>query len=106
MQLSDQQNPENRGINWRAIARILLFQVLVLLALAAGFIGYVNWSSEQAVWEFINASEPWLPDSQRASKSAASVQAVKGQAFCRRKDGKIEWRALLPQAQNANGRDF
>ena len=91
--------------DWMGIARTLLMQVLVLLALAGAFIGYVNWSSEQALWEFIDASEPSLPDSQRASKSAASVQVVKGQAFCRRKDGKLEWRTLLPQAQDANGRD-
>lgn len=105
MPLPDQQNPEIRGIDWLAIARTLLVQALVLLAVMGAFIGYVNWSSEQAVWEFIDASEPALPDSQRTSESAASVQAVKGQAFCRLKGGKIEWRALRPEAQDVNGRD-
>ena len=105
MPLPDQQNPENRGIDWLAVARTLLVQVAVLLALAGAFIGYVNWSSEQAVWEFINAGEPALPASHRTSESAAAVRAVKGQAFCRWKGGKLEWRALLPEAQHENGRD-
>ena len=106
MPLPNQPTPENRGIDWLAVARTLLFQVLVLLALTGAFIGYVNWSSEQAVWEFINASEPSLPDSHRASESAASVQAVKGKAFCRRKGGKFEWQVLRPEPQDANGRDI
>ena len=106
MPFPDHQTPENRGIDWLAVGCTLLFQVVVLLALTGTFIGYVNWSSEQAVWEFINASEPALPDSHRTSESAASVQAVKGQAFCRRKDGKIEWRTLLPETQDENGRDI
>jgi hypothetical protein len=84
--LPDHQSPEHRGIDWAAVGRTLLMQVLVLLALAGAFIGYVNWSSEQALWEFIDASEAQLPSPHRASESAAPVQAVKGQAFCRRKD--------------------
>ena len=37
--------------------RTLLFQVLVLLALAVAFAGYVEWSSEATWAEFIAASE-------------------------------------------------
>jgi len=106
--LRDQQNPEHRGIDWLAVARTLLFQALVLLALAGAFVGYVNWSSEQAVWEFINASEHSVPASHRASESKASVHTVNGQAFCRWKGlvgGKIDWQALSPATEDANGRD-
>lgn len=108
MPLPDQQNPENRGIDWLAVARTLLLQVLVLLALTGAFVGYVNWSSEQAVREFMNASEPSMPDSLRASESAAAVHVAKGNAVCGWKGSggeNIEWQALGPEAQDANGRD-
>jgi hypothetical protein len=103
--LPDHQNPTNRGVDWPAVVRTLLVQVLVLLALTGAFIGYVNWSSEQAVWELMNAGEPALQEPHRASEVAAPVQAVKDQALCRRKDEKIEWQALRPEAQDVNGRD-
>ena len=44
------QSPENPGINWLAVVRILLVQVLVLLALSGAIIGYLDWSSD-AAWD-------------------------------------------------------
>src|ERR1700740_3637256 len=52
--LSGNQSSQ-RGIDWLAIVRILLMQVLVLAALSAAFVGYVNWSSDRAWEEFIAA---------------------------------------------------
>ena len=86
MSSSDHQNPANRGIDRRAVVRTLLVQVLILLALAGAFIGYVNWSSERAFSEFLAASETVPQDSNYRLQSSASVQAVKGKAFCPRKD--------------------
>ena len=82
MPLPDQDIPENRGIDWPAVFRILLVQVLVLSALAAVFIGYVNWSSEQAVFEFIGASEVFALTPYRQPQTRDSVEAVKGAASC------------------------
>lgn len=53
----DNASPENRRIDWRAIARTLLVQVLVLLALAAASIRYVEWSSDRAWREFSAAGQ-------------------------------------------------
>jgi hypothetical protein len=50
------QKPPPAGIDWIAIERILFLQVMVLVMLVAGFIRYVNWSSEAAFSEFSAAS--------------------------------------------------
>jgi hypothetical protein len=75
----------NRGIDWPAIARTLLVQVLVLLALSGAVIGYLNWSSDVAWQEFIEASKPSLPDPSHHPQSSTPVHAVKGQMVCPRK---------------------
>jgi hypothetical protein len=41
-------SPEKRGIDWPAIGKTLLIQLLVLLALSAAFVRYLNWSSDAA----------------------------------------------------------
>jgi hypothetical protein len=79
------QSPENRGINWLRIVRILLVQVLVLLALSGAFIRYVNWSSEHALAEFMSAGEPSAASPSHQTQSATPVQNVKGKAHCARK---------------------
>ena len=63
----------NRGIDWPAIARTLLVQVVVLLALSGAFIFYLNWSSDVAWQEFIEASEPSAADPNHHAPSAAPV---------------------------------
>jgi hypothetical protein len=75
------QGPEKRGIDWPAIVRTLLIQVLVLLALSAAFIRYVNWSSDQAWAEFSAASKSPAPAAKLQPQSATPVQA----ALCIRK---------------------
>ena len=75
----------NRGIDWPAIARTLLVQVVVLLALSGAFIFYLNWSSDVAWQEFLEASEPSAANANRHAQSAAQVQTVKGQIVCPRK---------------------
>ena len=73
------QNPETRRIDWVAIERILILQVLVLLALAGAFICYVNWSSRIAFAEFSAASNPAALESKVHPGSAPAVQAGKPQ---------------------------
>ena len=84
MQPSGNQNPETRRIDWPGIFRILLVQVLVLLALSAAFIRYVDWSSDQAWAEFSRAVVP-APVTQARPQSAAPVHAVKDKTSCARK---------------------
>ena len=42
--------------SWPAIVRIIILEILVLLALAAAFVYYLNWSSEANLADFMAAS--------------------------------------------------
>jgi hypothetical protein len=64
------QDTENRGIDWLGIARIMMLQVLVLLALAGAFIRYLNWSSDAAWAEFSAASKSELSQARPYPRSA------------------------------------
>jgi hypothetical protein len=82
----DDQYPHNGRINWLAVMRTLLFQVLVLLAVAVAFAGYVEWSSEATWAEFIAASEPSALKFGHPPQSSP-VHTVKDQALCKQKKG-------------------
>lgn len=41
---------------WPAIVRIIILEIVVLLALAGAFVYYLNWSSEAALTDFMAAS--------------------------------------------------
>jgi hypothetical protein len=79
------RNPsrENRGFDWLGIARTVVFEVLVLLALSGVFIAYLNWSSRTAFQEFIKAGEPAVASPGQPPPSANAVQPVNGRAPCR-----------------------
>ena len=81
----DHQRKMNRTIDRLGIVRILLVQVMVLLALAGAVVRYVNWSSEVAWKEFISSSRPALAGSNRQSQPQAPVQTVKSKAVCAKK---------------------
>jgi hypothetical protein len=82
----DNHSQQNRGIDWPAIVRTLLVQVVVLLALAGAFVGYVSGSSD-AIWaEFIDSGGPLVLEPADRPQSSIPVQAVKGRATCDRKD--------------------
>jgi hypothetical protein len=83
--LSGNQSRDNRGINWLRIVRTLLVQVLVLLALSAAFIRYVDWSSERALAEFLSGGKSSAAGPGHQPPSAAPVQNVKGKGPCPRK---------------------
>jgi flagellar basal body-associated protein FliL len=79
MPSSAHQSPAHVSRFWPAIIRILLVEVIVLLALSGAIVGYLNWSSEAAWAEFKAAGK--LP----ASESSSPVQTVKAHTLCTRK---------------------
>jgi hypothetical protein len=79
------QGPGNRGIDWLGIARILILQVLVLLALAGAFIRYLDWSSDRAWTDFIAASQAPAQRATPQPQSFAPVRTVKVKAPCARR---------------------
>ena len=83
----DHQSRMKRTIGRLGIVRILLVQVMVLLALAGAVVRYVNWSSEVAWQEFLSANRPALAgaSSRPMPQPQAPVQTVKGKAACAKK---------------------
>lgn len=79
----DKQTQMKRDIDRLEIVRILLVQVLVLLALSGAVVWYLNWSSDVAWNEFISASQPQTSGLNHHPQSKAPVlQTVKGRAAC------------------------
>jgi hypothetical protein len=71
-------SPANRQGFWPPIIRIAIMEILVLLALSAAFVGYLNWSSEVTFADFLAASKLAAP------APHSSLQPVKGHALCDR----------------------
>jgi hypothetical protein len=65
------QRPEHRGIDRLAIARTLIVQVLVLLALSGAFVRYVDWSSAKALADFSAATKLSAPVAQAPCAGSA-----------------------------------
>jgi hypothetical protein len=82
--LSGEQDPES-SVNWLAVVRTLLVQVVVLLALTGAVAFYLRWSSD-ANWEdFLAATKSSAADPGQRAQSPAPVQTVKRGATCNRK---------------------
>ena len=77
MPLFISQNQNVRGIRWRGIAATVVVELLVLLALGAAVVRYVEWSSDAALAEFMSATETSALDS-------TPVQSLKGRTGCDR----------------------
>jgi hypothetical protein len=73
------------GFDWPAIIRTLSVEIVVLLALAGAFVGYLNWSSEANVREFMAAAKSAGAEADHRLPASISVEAVKGKAHCDRK---------------------
>jgi hypothetical protein len=56
--------------SWPSIVRMIVLEIVLLLALAAALVYYLNWSSEAAMSEFMAIGQPQL-------------HAVKDRAPCR-----------------------
>ena len=66
-------NPDSRADfyqrAWPSVVRIIILEILLLLALSGAFVFYLNWSSEAAMSEFMTGgSQP--------------LQATKGRPPC------------------------
>jgi TRAP-type uncharacterized transport system fused permease subunit len=80
----DNQSLKHRGLDWPGIVKTLLIQVLVLLALSAAIVGYLNWSSDVAWTEFIAASTSSVSEPRPYSRSSIPVQTVRDKTHCHR----------------------
>jgi hypothetical protein len=81
----DNETRSKPDIDWLGIVRTVLVQVFVLLALSAGVVRYVNWSSDAARAEFTAGGKPTLFRPTQQPQPAAPVEIVKGQKTCPRK---------------------
>jgi hypothetical protein len=84
MSQSVNQAQNDRGAARLAIVRTALLQVVVMLAVSAAVIGYLNWSSSVAKADFMRASEPLLSESGR-QHSLIPQQTAKGPMACYRR---------------------
>ena len=79
MPLRDKQSPQ--GFDWPAIAKTFLVEIAVLVALAGAFVFYVNWSSEVAFEEFMNADQSSAAaEADHRPPASIPVQTVKARA--------------------------
>ena len=76
------QSPESRRFDWPAIFRILFVQMLVLLALMAAVVRYVNWSSDHAWAEFSRAFTAPAADVKSEPPSATPLRTAKDRKSC------------------------
>jgi hypothetical protein len=77
----------NRDVRSRllGIAAITVFQLLVLFAIGAAVVRYLDWSSDAAQAEFTSAIEA-ASDPSHFSESSTPNQAVEARTGCDRKD--------------------
>jgi hypothetical protein len=67
------------------IAAVTVFQLLVLFAIGAAVVRYLEWSSDAAQAEFMNAIEA-ASDPSHSSESSTPNPTVKARTGCNRKD--------------------
>jgi hypothetical protein len=77
--VSQSHSQENRRIDWSAVVRILLLQILILLTISSAIIGYLDWSSEAAWADFIAAGRPSVSDPGPRSESRTPVRFASSQ---------------------------
>jgi hypothetical protein len=75
----------NSQIRWRGIGTTVVVELLVLLALAFAVVGYVEWSSNAALAEFMSATNPSASDPNHSGELSTPIQSVKGRTGCYRK---------------------
>jgi hypothetical protein len=84
MSLWNSEGEKQRGIYWPRIAAIVFVQILVLLALAAVVVRYLEWSSDVNKAEFLSSTQPSVSDRNHLPQSAP-FERVKARAGCYRK---------------------
>ena len=85
MPLFNSQQPNDSGIRWWGAAATGVVELLVLFALGIAVVRYLEWSSDAAQAEFMNAGKPSASDPNPSDEFSTPVQALKGRAGCERK---------------------
>jgi hypothetical protein len=83
MPLRNSQNQNARSGRQMGIGAIALLQLLVLFAIGAGVVRYLEWSSDAAQAEFMSAIEA-ASNPSHSSESSAPIHLVKGKPGCAR----------------------
>jgi hypothetical protein len=83
--LSGNQDHDERDIVRMEIVRTLLVQLLVMLALSGAVTFYLQWSSDAAVREFMDAGTSPAPDAKHHPQASAPLQAVQRHGLCARR---------------------
>lgn len=71
-------------IHWQGIGATVAVVPLTLFVLAFAVVGYVEWSSNVAVAEFMSAIEASASDPNHSNESPTAIQSLKGQTGCPR----------------------
>ena len=85
MPLFNSQQQNDRGTRWWGAAATGVVELLVLLALAIAVVRYLEWSSDVAQAEFMNATKSSVSDPNPSGEFSTPVQALKGRTACDRK---------------------
>ena len=64
-------NQNVRGVRWRGIAALVVFDLLVLFAIGAAVVRYVEWSSDAAL--AISATKPSASDPGNSGEASTPV---------------------------------
>jgi hypothetical protein len=85
MPLFNSQQQNDRGIRWWGTAATMVVELLVLLALGAAVVRYLEWSSDAAQAKFMSATKPSASVPNHSGEFSSPIQPLKGRAGCDRK---------------------
>jgi hypothetical protein len=69
-------------MDWRGIGRTVVVELLVLFALGFAVIRYVEWSSDVAYAEFMNATKPSASEPNHSGEFSTATRPVKVRSAC------------------------
>ena len=69
-------------IDWRGIGRTVVVELLVLFALGFAVVRYVEWSSDVAYAEFMNATKPSASEPNHSGEFSTATRPVKVRSAC------------------------
>ena len=76
----------NSQFSWRGIGTTTVVELLILFAFAFAVFGYVQWSSDAAVAEFMSAAKsaakPSVSDTDHSDEFSTPAQSLKGRTGC------------------------
>jgi hypothetical protein len=69
-------------MDWRGIGRTVVVELLVLFALGFAVVRYVEWSSDVAYAEFMNATKPSASEPNHSGEFSTATRPVKVRNAC------------------------